>query len=157
MCNPAQLVHDGSFLLMALITLGGAAHITALCDSTVRAVSGGYSAQLTGVLSVLPADARGGRGGAHRREHVPADVSAEAQLLTECIINSSERGGFRIVGQRVTFGWRAPGSSPCPCVRGLRFCFPPLCRFGLFLSFTIAILNSNFGLIKNTAVSPSHP
>ena len=35
-----EILHDGSFLLMALITLGGAAHTTALCDSTVRAVQG---------------------------------------------------------------------------------------------------------------------
>jgi hypothetical protein len=63
-----ELLHDGSFVLMALIALGSAAHLTALCDGTARALQAGLSAQMAAWLSALPPSgaedgARAGDGG----------------------------------------------------------------------------------------------
>ena len=106
-----DILHDGSFLLMALITLGSAAHITALCYSTVRAVHAGFSGHMTSWLGIAPSGSSGAAASRMARAHIADPVAQEAMLLVELLNNASERGGFRIVGQRVTFGWFALGLS----------------------------------------------
>lgn len=109
-----EILHDGSFVLMALIALGSAAHITALCDSTVRAVQTGFSGHMTAWLGIAATQGAGSgaagastaAAGARRTRGVMSqEISQEALMLADFITTCAERGGFRIVGQRVTFGW----------------------------------------------------
>jgi hypothetical protein len=93
-----EILHDGSFVLMALIALGSAAHITALCDSTVRAVQTGYSGHMTAWLGIGTAGAAGlaaaagdGVTGRRVRGAMGQDVSQEALMLAEFINNCAER------------------------------------------------------------------
>jgi hypothetical protein len=104
-----ELLHDGSFVLMALIALGSAAHLTALCDSTARALAAGLSAHLAAWIAALPppavAPAGGGdaaaaeemlpeagaaAGGATPRARMAPEVAQEAALLAELIGNAAE-------------------------------------------------------------------
>ena len=106
-----QFLHESGFVLCALVALASAAHLTALCDSTARALSAGLAAHLAASMAALPdaaapLEAATGSGGvAHAR--IEPEVAQEAALLVELIANAAESGGFRILGQRVTFGWFA--------------------------------------------------
>jgi hypothetical protein len=117
-----ELLHDGSFVLMALIALGSAAHLTALCDGTARALQAGLSGQMAAWLAALPAPAAGGaEGGEQEEARGGGAAGGEEALLEEAEEEGEKSGGGAGRGARIE-----PGA-PC-VVRRAALCPSLVCR-----------------------------